>query len=168
MNQYQKINLDYFSTAPVRVEAELLLNHPASLVWPIFQSSDAWETFCKQITKATWTSNPPVARDSTRRVRMEIMGYRSIVSEVFFDWQPVKYQFAFYMREGSCKLISAYGELWDLADNADGTCTVRVRAAFSMKSKVLGFLVRYMPLRSGFMKELKCIENYVDAQKSTG
>jgi len=92
---------------------------------------------------------------------MDILGWKSVVNEVFFDWEPDNYQFAFYMKDGSCDKIDAYGELWSLKDMGNDTTTVRVQAAFQMNGTVLNWIVKHLPIDTGFEKELKAIQTYV-------
>ena len=162
MYDYKVIDLSYFETAPVRLDEHIDIDCPVDRIWPIFESNSAWEEFTFGIKKATWTSQPPLHPGSTRRVELGRIAGGGVVDEVFFDWQP-EVQFAFYMKEGSSKIIIAYGELWSLEDLGNGQTRLRLRTAFELNGKIKGWIARVIrPLLNwGFYMDLKSVKKYV-------
>lgn len=162
MYQYQPIDLSYFDTAPIRLDDHLDVDFPVASIWPIFADNKAWEEFTSGIKEATWTSEPPVHPGSTRRVQLTGMAGHGVVDEVFFDWQPNQ-QFAFYMSEGTSKMLVAYGEFWSVEDLGDGRTRLRLRTAFQLKSKVIDWLAWLIkPLLSfGYSRDLKSVNKYL-------
>jgi len=162
IHRYESIDSSYFDVAPVRLDTRRSLGYPTDVVWKIFEDNAAWETFTPGIAEATWTSPPPLHSGSTRRVRFSWWLGRGVVDEVFFEWRPVE-RFAFYMHEGTSRLIQAYGELWSFEDLGRGRTEIRLRTAFSLhgrfKNRVAGFLSPVVNV--GFKRVLTSVERYL-------
>jgi len=164
MYDYKVIDLSYFETAPIRLNDHIDIDCPVDKIWPIFESNSAWEEFTSGIKKATWTSEPPLHPGSTRHVELGGIAGGGVVDEVFFDWQPNR-QFAFYMKDGSSKMIVAYGEWWSLEDLGSGQTRLRLRTAFALNGKIVGWLAWLIrPLLNwGYSGDLKSVKKYVGA-----
>jgi hypothetical protein len=167
MHRYATIDAPYFDEAPVRFDVRTSLDYPREVVFKIFEDNRAWEAFEFGITKATWTSPPPLGPGTTRRVELSRWIGGGIVDEVFFEWKPEEH-FAFYMHEGTSASIHAYGERWSVTGLAGDRTELRCRTAFALKSGISNRLVRLLSpiVRLGFVRVLTSVRRYLDEQRA--
>ena len=81
----ERVNLDYFNRAPVRVEAAEVIAASPKRIFDVFLDADSWSRWAWPITGVDWTSPMPLEVGSTRTVWMRgpMVGY-----EEFIAWEP--------------------------------------------------------------------------------
>lgn len=116
----ERVGLDFFLTAPVRVRVREVVPAPPLRVFDVFADADSWSKWAMPITGVEWTSPWPLDVGATRTVFMRggMVGW-----EEFIAWEPPR-RMAFRFNESVEGGPIAFAEDYHLTDLGDGTTRV--------------------------------------------
>ena len=155
----RRVDMDFFSTAPVRFTNVIDISATPDQLFAVFEDADSWTVWAPVIKKVTWTSPKPFGVGTTRTVdtQGDVTAY-----EEFIAWEHGK-RMAFRFNESSKPGMEAFGEDYIVEATANG-CLLTWTVAFAPTG--LGRVV--MPLakpviKMVFGKFLKNLKNYAEA-----
>lgn len=124
----ERVNLDYFNRAPVRVEAAEVVAASPKRIFDVFLDADSWSRWAWPITGVDWTSPMPLEVGSTRTVWMRgpMVGY-----EEFIAWEPGR-RMAFRFNQTIKGGPSAFAEDYLVTDLRDGRSLVEWTMAMTL------------------------------------
>ena len=124
----ERVNLDYFNRAPVRVEAAEVIAASPKRIFDVFLDADSWSRWAWPITGVDWTSPMPLEVGSTRTVWMRgpMVGY-----EEFIAWEPGR-RMAFRFNQTIKGGPSAFAEDYLVTDLRDGRSLVEWTMAMTL------------------------------------
>jgi uncharacterized protein YndB with AHSA1/START domain len=130
----ERIGLDYFDTAPLRVVVAQEMATTPDRLFEVFLDADAWPRWAFPITGVEWTSGLPIEVGSTRTVRMRgaMVGW-----EEFLAWEPGA-RMAFRFNETVKGGPAAFAEDYRITDLGGG----RTRVEWTMALTLSGFSAR--------------------------
>lgn len=102
----QPATLDFFETAPLRVRCTMVAKCTPEVIFETLRGDSVWTEWAGVIQKVEWTSNAPIAKDSTRDV--SLVG-DMLVKEVFFHWEENE-RVAFYVTESTIPNLTKFAE----------------------------------------------------------
>ncbi len=128
MHECRKIGLEFFETAPFRLEASVEVDATPGRVFDIFEDADAWTVWVPPIKHVEWTSPKPFGVGTTRTVTMS---GGLLAEEEFIAWERGR-RMAFYFRRASQKNLLAFGEDYQVTDLGGGRSRVTWRVAMEV------------------------------------
>jgi len=159
-HECKKIGLEFFTSAPIRIESEVILPCSPESLFRCFADADAWSEWVDVIEKVEWTSPSPFEVGTTRNV--EMLG-GMIAYEEFLAWDAPRH-LAFRFNQFTQKFINAFGEDYKVMDLGDGRC----RLVWTVAMEPRGIIGLAAPLLKPFLvrncrniqkKLLKYMEN---------
>lgn len=110
------VGLDFIAHAPFRFANAVDLAVTPEQLWEVLTDAAAWPRWATVITGVRWTSPAPYGVGTTRTVTMRggLVG-----EEEFLAWEPGK-QMAFRFNRASTRAITAFAELYEIVETADG------------------------------------------------
>ena len=106
LNQMEPVTLDFFETAPLRVQCELVAKCTPEALFESLRGDTVWTEWAGVITGVRWTSPKPYAKNATRDVSL-VGGM--MVREIFFHWEENE-RVAFYVTESTIPNLSKFAE----------------------------------------------------------
>ncbi len=142
----ERVEMDYFVTAPCRVVVAELVRASAEQIFEVFCDADSWTRWAMPITGVEWTSPFPLEVGSTRTVRMRggMVGW-----EEFIAWAPCE-RMAFRFNQTIPGGPTAFAEDYVVTEVGDG----RTRVQWTMAMTLSGFSARTMPLTRFAMQRM--------------
>lgn len=104
--QLDPVNLDFFDTAPLRVQCTLEAKCSPEVLFETLRGDTVWTEWAGVIQNVKWTSPKPYAQNSTRDVT--ITG-DMLVRELFFHWEENE-RVAFYVTESTIPGLTSFAE----------------------------------------------------------
>jgi hypothetical protein len=141
MVEYEKVELDFLDSAPIRISLAAELNITPEALFKLFEDPHSWEW--ATIKSVTWETEPPYGRGTTRTVDVAGQGK---VQEYFLLWEQDK-RMSFRFDKGEMKLVSALVEDYSVEALPDG----RSRLTWNVAMQLRGFVRILSPLLSGLM-----------------
>ena len=134
----ERVGLDYFDDAPVRVTAREVVAASPERIFEVFLDADSWPRWAWPITGVDWTSPMPLEVGSTRTVWMRgpMVGY-----EEFVAWDPGR-RMAFRFNQTIKGGPSAFAEDYVVTDLRDGRSLVE----WTMAMTLSGISARFAPV----------------------
>ncbi|MEP4146108.1 MAG: SRPBCC family protein [Halioglobus sp.] len=117
-HECKKIDLDFFTSAPIRIESEVILPCSPENLFRCFKDAEAWSRWVAVIENVEWTSPPPFKIGTTRNVEMPA---GMIACEEFLAWDEPRHM-AFRFNQFSQKFLKAFGENYEVTDLGDDSC----------------------------------------------
>lgn len=106
MNKLEPVTLDFFSTAPLRVQCTLVAKCTPEVLFETLRGDTVWTEWAGVIRGVKWTSEKPYAKNATRDVSL-VGGM--LVREVFFHWEENE-RVAFYVTESTIPQMRKFAE----------------------------------------------------------
>jgi hypothetical protein len=106
LNELEPVTLDFFDTAPLRVQCILEAKCTPEVLFETLRGDTVWTEWAGVIQEVTWTSDEPYAKNSTRDVT--ITG-DMLVRELFFHWEENE-RVAFYVTESNIPGLTKFAE----------------------------------------------------------
>ena len=97
MNKLEPVALDFFDTAPLRVQCTLVAKCTPEELFETLRGDTVWTEWAGVIQGVSWTSEKPYAKNATRDVSL-VGGM--LVKERFFHWEENE-RVAFYVTEST-------------------------------------------------------------------
>lgn len=164
MHPCERVPLSFVDDAPYRFVSEVDLAITPEQVFEVLADETSWPHWATVITDVTWTSPPPRAVGTTRRVTMRggIVG-----DEEYLAWTPFEHM-AFRFNEASTRSIAAFAEDYRVVPIATGCHLtwvmamkprgVAARLGMSLGGPVMGWL---------FQRFLHNLRRYTDERYGT-
>ena len=118
LNECRKVDLDFFSEAPICIESEITLPCSAADLFRCFEDADAWADWVSAIRKVEWTSAKPFQAGTTRTV---FMPGGMVAYEEFIAWDAPRHM-AFRFNQFNRNFLSAFAEDYRVTDLDDNRC----------------------------------------------
>lgn len=118
LSECRKIDLDFFTTAKIRIESEVILSCSPETLFRCFEDADSWAVWVDVIEEAEWTSPKPFKAGTTRTVKMP---GRMIAYEEFLAWDAPRHM-AFRFNQFNRSFLRAFGEDYKVTDLGDNRC----------------------------------------------
>ena len=117
-HECEKIDLDFFDHAPIRIVSEVILPCSPETLFRCFEDAHAWSEWVSVIRKVEWTSGRPFQVGTTRTVEMPggLIAY-----EEFLAWDEPRHM-AFRFNQFSQKFVKAFGEDYKVSELGNGRC----------------------------------------------
>ena len=106
MNKLEPVTLDFFDTAPLRVQCTLVAKCTPEELFETLRGDTVWTEWAGVIQGVSWTSEKPYAKNATRDVSL-VGGM--LVKEVFFHWEENE-RVAFYVAESTIPQPTKFAE----------------------------------------------------------
>ena len=106
LNKLDPVTLDFFDTAPLRVQCTLEAKCTPEVLFETLRGDTVWTEWAGVIQHVKWTSEEPIAKNSTRDVT--ITG-DMLVRELFFHWEEHE-RVAFYVTESTIPGLTKFAE----------------------------------------------------------
>ena len=143
MVEYEKVELDFLDSAPIKISLSAELDMTPSALFKLFEDPNAWEW--ATIKSVVWENEQPYGRGTTRTVDIAGQGK---VQEYFLIWEQDQ-RMSFRFEQGEMKLVSALVEDYQVEALTDGRC----RLTWNIAMQLRGFMRILTPLLSGVMKK---------------
>lgn len=157
----RKIDLDFFDSAPIRIESSVDLPCTPECLFSCFEDADAWSQWVGVIERVEWTSPKPFRVGTTRSVEMP---GGMVAYEEFLAWDAPRHM-AFRFNQFSQKFLKAFGEDYRVTDLGNGRCrlvwTVGIDPAGP--SGLVGLILKPM-LTLNLRKIMKDLKKYMEGQ----
>ncbi|MDX1735422.1 MAG: SRPBCC family protein [Halioglobus sp.] len=114
----EKVELDFFSSAPIRIVSSVDLPCTPERLFRCFEDADAWAQWVGVIKRVEWTSPPPFSVGTTRSVAMP---GGMVAYEEFLAWDAPRHM-AFRFNQFTQQFLKAFGENYEVTDLGDGRC----------------------------------------------
>lgn len=106
LHQLDPVTLDFFDTAPLRVQCTLHANCSPERLFETLRGDAVWTEWAGVIQGVEWTSPKPYAKNATRDVSLT---GGMMVKELFFHWEENE-RIAFYVTESTIPGLSKFAE----------------------------------------------------------
>lgn len=106
LNSMEPVTLDFFETAPLRVQCELVAKCTPETLFETLRGDTVWTEWAGVIEGVNWTSEKPYTKNATRDVSL-VGGM--LVREVFFHWEENE-RVAFYVTESTIPNLRKFAE----------------------------------------------------------
>jgi len=106
LHQLDPVTLDFFDTAPLRVQCTLHANCSPERLFETLRGDAVWTEWASVIQGVEWTSPKPYAKNATRDVSLT---GGMMVKELFFHWEENE-RIAFYVTESTIPGLSKFAE----------------------------------------------------------
>lgn len=106
LNKLEPVTLAFFETAPLRVQCTLEAKCTPEVLFETLRGDSVWTEWAGVIQHVEWTSEEPIAKNSTRDVT--ITG-DMLVRELFFHWEENE-RVAFYVTESTIPGLTKFAE----------------------------------------------------------
>jgi uncharacterized protein YndB with AHSA1/START domain len=142
----ERVEMDYFVTAPCRVVVAEMVDASAERVFEVFCDARSWTRWAFPITAVDWTSPYPLEVGSTRTVHMRggMVGW-----EEFIAWEPFR-RMAFRFNQTIPGGPTAFAEDYVVTEVGEG----RTRVQWTMAMTLSGVSARTMPVTRFAMQRL--------------
>ena len=117
-HECRKIDLDFFTSAPIRIVSEVTLACSPESLFRCFEDAEAWSTWVGVIEDVAWTSPAPFQVGTTRNVKMP---GGMIAYEEFLAWDEPRHM-AFRFNQFTQKFLKAFGEDYKVTDLGNDSC----------------------------------------------
>ena len=160
MLEYEKVELGFLKTAPIKIELTTRLNVSAEALFEIFEGPDSWGW--ASIKEVVWETPKPYGAGTTRTIDVEGQGK---IQEHFFLWEQGKHM-AFRFEKGEMKAVSVLVEDYSVKPISEDECEF----TWTIGMKLRGILRLLTPILAGVMRKQfaamqgKLVE-YVDARQ---
>lgn len=142
MIEYDKVELEFLDSAPIRISLTADLNITPNALFKQFEDSNSWGW--ATIKSVIWETESPYGRGTTRTVDVAGQGK---IQEYFLLWEQDQ-RMAFRFEKGEMKLVSALLEDYQVKPLPDGRSCLTWNVAIQLR----GFAKLLSPLLSGVMK----------------
>ena len=106
LNELEPVTLDFFDTAPLRVQCTMVAKCSPEVLFETLRGDTVWTEWAGVIQAVEWTSDKPIAKNSTRDVKL--VG-DMLVKEIFFHWEENE-RVAFYVTESTIPNLTKFAE----------------------------------------------------------
>ena len=106
LNTLDPVTLDFFDTAPLRVQCTMLAKCTPERLFETLRGDTVWTEWAGVIKGVDWTSEKPYGKNATRDVSL-VGGM--MVRELFFHWEENE-RIAFYVTESTIPGLSKFAE----------------------------------------------------------
>jgi len=106
LNKLDPVTLDFFDTAPLRVQCSLQAKCTPERLFETLRGDTVWTEWAGVIEGVEWTSEKPYAKNATRNVSL---AGGMMVKELFFHWEENE-RIAFYVTESTIPGLSKFAE----------------------------------------------------------
>ena len=106
LHQLEPVTLDFFDDAALRVQCTLVAKCTPEVLFETLRGDTVWTEWAGVIRHVNWTSDEPIAENSTRDVT--ITG-NMLVRELFFHWEENE-RVAFYVTESTIPGLTRFAE----------------------------------------------------------
>lgn len=117
-HECKKIDLDFFTNAPIRIVSEIDLPCSPESLFRCFNDAEAWSRWVDVIKKVEWTSPRPFGVGTTRNVEMP---GGMVAYEEFLAWDEPRHM-AFRFNQFTQKFVNAFGEDYQVTDLGNDRC----------------------------------------------
>ena len=117
-HECRKIDLEFFTSAPIRIVSEVTLPCTAQSLFRCFEDAEAWSRWVGVIENVEWTSPAPFQVGTTRNVEMP---GGMVAYEEFLAWDEPRHM-AFRFNQFTQKFLKAFGEDYKVTDLGDNRC----------------------------------------------
>jgi hypothetical protein len=107
----------FLTAAPHRQTAVFEIPQPANSVWAALTADDTL-SWCKALSKVTWTSPRPFGEGTTRTVRMPLGAL--VLNETYFRWEEGRRK-SFYVAEATLPLFRRFAEDYLVEETSPST-----------------------------------------------
>ena len=118
LSECRKVDLDFFSDAPILIKSEVTLPCSAAALFRCFEDAEAWAEWVSVIEKVEWTSPGPFEVGTTRTVSMP---GGMVAYEEFIAWDPPR-RMAFRFNQFNQRFLSAFAEDYQVTELGAGRC----------------------------------------------
>jgi len=106
LNELEPVTLDFFDTAPLRVQCTMVAKCTPEVLFETLRGDTVWTEWAGVIQGVEWTSEKPIAKNSTRDVKL--VG-DMLVKEIFFHWEENE-RVAFYVTASTIPNLTKFAE----------------------------------------------------------
>ena len=117
-HECEKVGLDFFTNAPIRIVSEVTLPCSPESLFKCFEDAGAWSEWVSVIKKVEWTSPGPFQVGTTRNVEMP---GGMIAYEEFLAWDEPSHM-AFRFNQFNQKFLKAFAEDYKVTDLGNDRC----------------------------------------------
>ncbi|MFT5209484.1 MAG: hypothetical protein ACI9CE_001206 [Flavobacterium sp.] len=142
MIEYEKVELDFLDSAPIKISLTADLNIAPPELFTLFEDPNAWEW--ATIKSMLWETEQPYGRGTIRTVDVSGQGK---IQEYFLLWEQDR-RICFRFQQGEMKLVSALVEDYQVEALPDD----RSRLTWNVAMQLRGFIRILTPILSGVMK----------------
>lgn len=108
---------NFISSAPERMVDSMEIGRTADAVWADL-TSDAALSWCRMLSRVTWTSPRPFGPGTTRTVKTPL---GLALKEVYFRWEEGQRN-SFYVAEASAPLFRTFAEDYLVEETSPSSC----------------------------------------------
>jgi hypothetical protein len=156
----EKIDLDFFDSAPVRIESAVELPCTPEELFRCFEDADAWSKWVGVIENVEWTSPGPFRVGTTRSVEMT---GGMVAYEEFLAWDAPRHM-AFRFNQFTRNFLQAFGENYEIEDIGNGSCRLVWTVAIDPRGpRLLIGPVLKLFLRGNLRRILKDLKKYIES-----
>jgi len=117
-HECRKIDLEFFTSAPIRIVSEVTLPCTPESLFRCFADAEAWSRWVGVIENVEWTSPAPFQVGTTRNVEMP---GGMVAYEEFLAWDEPRHM-AFRFNQFTQKFLKAFGEDYKVSDLGGDSC----------------------------------------------
>jgi hypothetical protein len=108
---------EFLASAPQRQSATFEVPRPADRVWAALTADDTL-SWCRALSRVTWTSARPFGEGTTRTVRMPLGAL--VLNETYFRWEEGRRK-SFYVAEATLPLFRRFAEDYVVEETSPST-----------------------------------------------